>query len=465
VLKTLVRWLLFWRRPPKEARAVVASGTRGPMSAAQRDALIDAVRDTHFRQETRERSHARAGESLGLRPDHAPAMVDLVFGGPGEPRLPDELFNRLRWGGQFVYTDAHVGRLRRLAEAYDDRRGFLLETRPREIGKGRVPLIGGGATEGFYFVARKTQLIQPGDFTERFTYDVSLVPDPSAPHGYVVLKRVPDHAQLIGRLRKKFPQVDEADLHKRAHKLIDHIFPTFLTREAAILKILAKHLPNEFKHRVPSLLTTEKDGDGFVRSLMMNWLRTGGPQLSQLEFARQSAELLEAVHDAAQVMHLDLRLDNFVITPDGVCFVDFGSAVRIGEELKQSPMLTTLFSEMMRTSHIQRMLGKMIETGQVTNTQMAGVHGKVDKTVDAFYLAVQIHRPRGNPELTPLIQHDPESDQARALSALTAAILRPKNPDKAHFKTASDILRGIRRIEQRFEETGSAMPEPAPIAA
>ena len=46
--------------------------------------------------------------------------------------------------------------------------------------------------------------------------------------------------------------------------------------------------------------------------------------------------------------------------------------------------------------------------------------------------------------------YDPDSEQARALSSLTAAILRPKHPDKTEFKTAADILRGIRRIEQRL---------------
>jgi len=37
--------------------------------------------------------------------------------------------------------------------------------------------------------------------------------------------------------------------------------------------------------------------------------------IEQIEFARQSADLLRALHDDARVMHLDLRLDNFVITP------------------------------------------------------------------------------------------------------------------------------------------------------
>ena len=115
-------------------------------------------------------------------------------------------------------------------------------------------------------------------------------------------------------------------------------------------------------------------------------------------------------------------------------------------------MLDTLFSEMMRTSQIQKMLGKMLERGHVTNRAMAEVHGKTDKTVDAFYLAVQITKPDGNPELRQLIEHDPASDTAQALAALTAAVLRPKNPDMAQYKTAMDILRGVRRIRRRVEQ-------------
>ena len=185
----------------------------------------------------------------------------------------------------------------------------------------------------------------------------------------------------------------------------------------------------------------------------MNWMRIGGEPISQLDFAIQSAELLAAIHEQAGVMHLDLRMDNMVITPKGVGFVDFGSACKIGEQVNQSPMLGTLFTEMMRTSQIQRMLGKMIERGHVTNNAIAEVYGKVDKTVDSFYLAVQIAKPHANPELKQLIDYDPESDTAGMLSALTAAVLRPKNPEMMQYKSARDLVRGLRRIERRVNKT------------
>ncbi|MEO0476761.1 MAG: hypothetical protein AAF085_12465, partial [Planctomycetota bacterium] len=275
---------------------------------------------------------------------------------------------------------------------------------------------------------------------------------PVAPDGYIVTKRVPTYDDLLHRLKHKFPDVPVSDLEKRTHKLVDHVFPTFLTREAAMLGILQKNLAPEYREKVPRPLGIQKDSRGFVRTLHMNWMRIGGEPITQLDFAIQSAELLSAIHEQAGVMHLDLRMDNMVITPGGVGFVDFGSACKIGEQVQKSPMLGTLFTEMMRTSQIQRMLGKMIERGHVTNNAISEVYGKTDKTVDSFYLAVQIAKPHANPELKQLIEYNPESDSAGMLSALTAAVLRPKNPEMAQYKSASDLVRGLRRIERRLQK-------------
>ena len=64
-----------------------------------------------------------------------------------------------------------------------------------------------------------------------------------------------------------------------------------------------------------------------------------------------------------------------MITPLGVGFVDFGSAVRVNENLKQSPLLSSLFEELMRTSEIQRMMFRMTRTGEVARpTISGGVH-------------------------------------------------------------------------------------------
>lgn len=396
---------------------------------------------------------ALVGHSPGRTGELTPggALYDFLLASSDEPNLPDEVFVRLRWGGVFIYAGDSEARTSRLAETYAGRRGFIVEqpvTR-RRTGPLGLP-IPGLSRSAWWFAARKVHLIQPGQITERFTYNVRLVPNANAEDGYIVTKSVPTAEQVLWRLRHRYPEADQQDLEKRAGKLVDHVFPTFLTREAAILQILQEKLPEPYRKKVPHVLGVEKDSQGFVRQLAMNWLRTRGKPISQIAFARQSAELLDVLHEQAGVIHLDLRLDNFVLTDGGVAFVDFGSAVRVGEELDRSAMLSTLFGEMMRTSQIQRMLGRMLERGQVTNSAMRAVQGKVDPAVDIFYLAVQINRPLRNPEFRDLIEYDPDSREARMLEALTAAILRPKDPKQALYATAGDILRGIRKIEAKL---------------
>jgi hypothetical protein len=269
-----------------------------------------------------------------------------------------------------------------------------------------------------------------------------------------VLKQIPEFDAVIGRLRHRLPEASLETITKGARKLVDKVFPVFLTREAAFLNILKRDLPAPFNERVPQVIDLQKDGQGFVRKLYLQWLRNGRDvPLTQLEFARQSAELLEAFHDKASVIHLDLRLDNFVITEAGVGFVDLGSAVRVGENLAESPMLRTLFDEMMQTSQIQRDLGKMMRGGKVTSRMIVDSHEKVDKAVDLFYLALQMNDPHSNPDFAELVDHDPQSPEAALLRKLTVEILKPKDPENPPFRSASDIVRAITRIEQSLGTT------------
>lgn len=422
-------------------------------SSKHLERLVAAAQRRWLRQEIVQRLSGRAGEAPQGK------FVDVLTATPGEPKLPGEAFARLRWGGAFLYVGTNEQSVKELAEAYDGKHGFILDEPVTRIQANVAGLrIPGLTPQGYAFIARKVALIQPGDFTERFTYHVELSKVPKsnlAPDGYVVTKRVPTYADLIRRLRHKFPDVELSKLEKRAHKLVEHVFPMFLTREAAMLGILQKSLAPQYRDRVPKPLGIQKDSRGFVRTLHMNWMRVGGESITQLDFAIQSAELLAAIHEQANIMHLDLRMDNMVITPAGVGFVDFGSACKIGEQVDQSPMLGELFTEMMRTSQIQRMLGKMIERGHVTNNAISEVYGKTDKTVDSFYLAVQIAKPHANPDLKQLIRYEPESDTAGMLSALTAAVLRPKNPEMAQYKSASDLVRGLRRIERRLAKAAA----------
>jgi hypothetical protein len=385
-------------------------------------------------------------------------LVDAVLCTPDDGSDAAKVFKRLRWGGQVVFAAPHREQAVNFSLALADD-GFEITHQPAHVSRGwmGLPFL---ARKTWYVIARKVELIQPGENTERFTYHVHLKrTEPKSPDAslarssahYEVVKEVPTMDMVMARLHSKWPELPQEVIEKRARKFSEKVFPIFLTREAAILKLVSRDLPKEYRDRMPRLLRMEKDSRGYAKKLHLNWLRNGGAPLTQLEFARQSADLLRVLHDKVGVMHLDLRLDNFVITPAGVGFVDFGSAVRVDENLKESPLLSSMFEELMRTSEIQRMLFSMTKSGQVTSSAIAcGLH-KVDKAVDYFYLAVQINSPHKNPDLRDLILYDRTSPQAKLLSGLTERILRPSDPTKPAFGSAADILQGIEQIQKTLE--------------
>ena len=381
-------------------------------------------------------------------------MADYRFATELDPHDPDTIFWQVRWGGNFVFVSKSGDKVRATAQQFSNA-GFLLE---RPIGYVKQPMryLPFWGRKIYYFIARKMQLIPPGDITDRFTYMVELEADKKNDR-YVVTKRVPTEEWVINRLKRRWPELPYDTVEKRAKKFTEKIFPLFLTREAAILKILQEHLPEDYRGRVPNCVNVEKDSRGFVRMLQMNWLRNGGRPLSQLEFSIQAADLLRAVHDAAEVIHLDLRLDNMVVTPDGVGFVDFGSAVRVGEDISSNPLLATLYGELMKTSHIQRMLDQMTISGHVTAEHICNSRGRVDKAVDVFYLAVQFNSPHDNPDLKELIDFQPGSDESLAIQKLTRQILTPADPHNPQIKTAKDVLRSLEIVNEELHG-GISMP-------
>ncbi len=411
-------------------------------SASRQQALIQPLIDQVFSADREYRHFGKVLTSDGLH--------NFIFAAEDETHEPVAAFRSLRWGGQFIYVSTHKARVKRALEAFVASGGFIIEQSPTYYRKPLrfLPWLG---RRVHYFIARKVQLILPGEFTDRFTYNVELArhekPEDEA---YVVCKRVPSFESVVARLRNKWPDAAQDVIEKRAKKFTDKIFPTFLTREAAILMILQEHLPSRYAGRVPRIISLEKDIRGFVTTLRMNWLRNGGRPLSQLEFALQAADLLRAVHDAAGVIHLDLRLDNMVITEQGVGFVDFGSAVRVGEDLSSNPLLGTLFDELMRTSHIQKMLFHMTQSGQVTSQHLCTKHGKVDKAIDVFYLSLQFNTPHGNPDLAGLIDYDQTGEMAKMIHELSSTVLRPDNPTDTAHKSAKDILRSLELIEEKM---------------
>jgi hypothetical protein len=410
-------------------------------------------------------------------------LADFLFLTDDDPHSPSDVFPRLRWGGQVVLLSDNPEVITKAANQYanwpplENRGGrkskigegentghppWIIEQLPSIVKKHPLNLPFLPPRKIHYFIARKTALIEPGTSSDRFTYHVYLArnPDsakidgPRGTHAYQVVKEVPTQSRVLARLQEKFPDADLETLKRRARKFTEKIFPVFLTRETAILKLLQRDLPKEFRHRVPHVLSAEQDQQGYTRTLNLNWLRNGRggkPPLTQLQFARQSAELLAALHDQAKIMHLDLRLDNFVITHRGVGFVDFGSAVRVGETFPDESLLSNLFGEMMRTSQIQRMLGKMTGEGQITSEEIKASYHRVDKAVDFFYLAVQINNPHANPDFIGLVDFDKNSKEAHELANLTNEILRPPDPQNAKFKSAHQILEGINAIEQKLK--------------
>lgn len=431
-------------------------GGRWDWCGCQRARLVGAIRRHLWKRDAEYRRYWARNSESGCA-----ELLDYLFVTPADKPAPADLFTRLRWGGLVVFVAPTEAEARSAAEGFRGREGFIVDAEPQVLGLGPLGLKLPGL-RGWYFAARKVQLVQPGRFTDRFTYQVELVRgkpangEAAGSGGYVVRKEVPSLEQVVDRLRERFPDADQETVVSRARKLVEKVFPVLLTREAAFLNILQRDLPSCYAQRVPSVLHSEKDERGLVRRLHLTWLRNGGEPISQLEFARQGADLLQALHDRAGIIHLDLRLDNFVITERGVGFVDFGSAVRVDEDLQQSKMLQTLFDEMMYTSESQKRLAKMTRKGKVTSSAISRGLNRVDKAVDLFCLAVEMNEPHLHPDLKALVNYCPESAEARALAKLTSTIMAPADPNNPPFQSARDILQGIERVNAKLREVAKA---------
>ena len=430
----------------------------GP-APSRRDELFAQITAQAFGEDDAEFLRYGAPAALAAAQAHG-GPQDFIFAVENEPHDPDEIFARLRWGGQFVYASKHRRRVAAMNERFGQR-GFETMPRPGLVRRARsrfaftlpswlpLPLL---SSTFHYFVARKVNLVLPKQFSDRFTYHVQLIPADRPARGYVVLKEVPSVARVMARLKAKFPDAAVDLIERRALKFTEKIFPLFLTREAAVLQILQRDLPPAYARRVPQLAGIEHDARGYVRRLKMNWLRnsipaaTGRP-LTQLEFARQAADLLHVIHERVGIIHLDLRLDNVIIGEHGVGFVDFGSAVRVGENIQGNPLLANLYDELMRTSQIQRMIEKMTLSGAVTSHLIQHAYGRVDKQVDLFYLAMQMTNPLANPDFKGLVETDPDSREAAALAVLKEEVLKPRDPQNPTYRTAADVLRAVQRIE------------------
>ena len=82
-------------------------------------------------------------------------FADILLAGIGEPKLPDEVFGRLHWGGGVLPMSGRTKKsVRNLAEAYDNKRGFRLEQSVQPLHAGvRLP---GMRSTGYCFTRTQT---------------------------------------------------------------------------------------------------------------------------------------------------------------------------------------------------------------------------------------------------------------------------------------------------------------------
>ena len=367
-----------------------------------------------------------------------PGAADLCVAANPRPLPADTLLARLRWGGVLVT----VAPSRRAAEAH--RVGFagsewLPEGDPVRLPPWPLPPSGlAGPVLGLpgrpaWATAWRKVRHEPFDRPSLYhhSFDVRLRRDPGEPSGFRVRKRVPDLDQVRRRLARHAEVSGEAmhtDVDRAARKLAEKIFPVFLTREAAFLKILNERLPDLTEAgRFPRILDLEKDDRGFVTRIDMTWLRLGGEPMNGRDFVGGAAELVDRLHRDARIAHLDLRLDNFVVTEDGVCLVDFGSAVRIGETFNAGGLLDTLLQEMLSASRIRRDLKRMQKKDRVTAEVFENAYDPPGAAVDLYSLTQNLTQLRNHMEFAALVHVSEE--EAAAMSRLRRRILRPTPAD------------------------------------
>ena len=462
---------------PDEARVLISARADRALGRALAAAAVPVAHRVLAREADRQRffrSESQYGES-GLR--------DFEFCLDAEDAAPEAVFDRLRWGGQFVFISPESTEVGRVLEAYRGKPEWAVELEPATFLESNPPdwarrlswvLPARARRRWFesrrsYAVLRKVLLDPISRLTARHSYDVRLVRARGkvdrqyATDGMVVLKRVPTMAQAIDRLRQTCPDVPPDRLGEIAAKLVRKVFPIFLTREAAFLKLLQRDLPRELKVKTPRVLSMETDEHGLVRAMSLRWLRQGGPPLSQTEFARQSAELIRALHERVGIMHLDLRLDNMLVTDHGVAIVDFGSSVRIGEDFGGNPLLERLLREMLAASQITRDLSRQRSKKLIRSSVFDGLPYPAQPAFDLFALTTNMTRPHDNADLKGLVLHNKLGDEGQRFSQLRRRILKPDADDPAPITDLHGLCVELGLDSPRPAAAPPPPPKPKPV--
>jgi len=366
----------------------------------------------------------------------ASGMADFWFDADARACPPARVMPALRFGGQFVFITRWARQAAQVQRLFAAAPEFVIE-RPAS------PLPCGRLARALHqtptlVIARKVLLDHPDRLLSRQSFDVRLAPGPT-PGGWVVSKRIPDIAHTRDRLARLAPRRDADQTELLARKLTDTVFPILLTRETGFLRLLQERLPPPLRDRVPEALRVERDAHGRVRRLDMTWLREGGPPITPTAFARQAATLLDALHRLARVVHLDLRLDNMVVTDAGVGFVDFGSACLIGEAIEDKRVVGSLFNSMLSASRIRRDLRRLRRKALVTSSLFDRCYPNRDPAIDLFALALQMTRPTANPVFRGLVTEPGSESEQDRLTRLQRHVLRPRDPARPYLTDAGQI--------------------------
>jgi hypothetical protein len=368
---------------------------------------------------------------------------DLLVERDATQAHPDTAFDRLRWGGQLAFVSTRSREVDAMLAHYRGREEFHVEQTPQAVYEPWLSALRRlRRRRHLFFVVRKVMLEKTGDLTVRHSHDVRLEPDTTAMahDGYVVCKRVPSLEQTAERLLKMRPSLSEDEACMLADKLVNKVFPIFLTREAAFLKLLRGRVPGYLQQRVPGFVRMVQDDRGLVRRLDMSWMRLGSRSISLIDFARQAATVLHALHHHAGMLHFDLRLENMVITEQGVGVIDFGSSVLAGEDLGQSKLLHTLHTEMLNASRPAAQLRRMQGAGVVTSGLFDQCYAQRSPAIDLFCLAWSMTRPHANPDFRPLVRMGADDADAQRLQRLQRLVLAPPDPMRPVIRNVRDLL-------------------------
>ncbi|MEE9404836.1 MAG: hypothetical protein V3V20_08080 [Algisphaera sp.] len=420
---------------------MAANGLGTALSAAQQKAL-DWLLPNDAERLRYKRSEAQAADA---------DIRDFVIFDTEAQCNPRNLFDTLRWGGQILLVGPSQESVAACRSHFAGQKEWHCEqpdTLPEPL-----PLDDAHGVCHFATV-RKVLLDPPWRLTARHSYEVRLVPpDPPSltesvanqplghgSEGWFVEKRIPTIDEAVSRLRQTHPTLAHDKAHHLAKRLVNTVFPLLLTREASFLKRLSRRMPQAFEHRTPKLLSMDTNPRGLVTAIRMTWLRQGGPTLAHLEFARQAADILAATHHHAQLMHLDLRLPNCVITEYGVGLIDFGSSVMIGEDLTANRAVNSVVREMLLASEITADLKRHRKKDLISNPIFDDLPHPPDPNYDLFALATQMTRPHDLPDFRGLVTFDRKSDQAATLSRLRRHVLRKPTHGNRTYTCLNDLI-------------------------